>query len=199
MGQTISLDKETFKALAGETRVQILKELGERQKTQSELATKLHLSAPTVNEHLSLLKKAGLVQEIDDGHKWKYFSLSAKGKSILNPGEKQILLVLSLLTIAFTGLMLMILSQFNSIASFSRSAASNIVAPAADRASQIVQSGVVTGAGKAVVAENAACGAIQTTIPIIQQLVLPQIALLLISALFIGLMVGYLLKKNSKQ
>lgn len=195
MPQTISLDKETFKALAGETRVQILKELNERQKTQSELAAKLHLSAPTVNEHLSLLKKAGLVQEIDDGHKWKYFSLSAKGKNILNPGEKQILLVLSLLTIAFTGLILMILSQFNSLASFSRSAASNIVAPAVDGASQIIQSSAATGAGEAV-AEKAVCGAIQTTTPIIQQSVLPQIALLLISALFIGLMIGYLLKKK---
>jgi len=198
MAQAISLDKETFKALAGETRVQILKELGERQKTQSELAAKLHLSAPTVNEHLCLLKKAGLVQEIDDGHKWKYFSLSAKGKSILNPGEKQILLVLSVLTIAFAGLILMILSQFNGLASFSRSAASNIVAPAADGASQIVQGSVATGAGK-VVAENAACGAIQATTPVIQQSLLPQIALLLVSALFIGLMAGYLLKKNSNQ
>ncbi len=197
MGQAISLDKETFKALAGETRVQILKELGERQKTQSELAAKLHLSAPTVNEHLSLLKKAGLVQEIDDGHKWKYFSLSPKGKSIMNPGEKQILLVLSVLTIAFAGFLLMILSQLSSVASFSRNVASDSIAPSA---SPLIQSG--GAAASKAVAENIACDATRnavsaaTTQPEILQQILPQIVLLVISALFIGLIAGYLLKKK---
>jgi len=197
MGQSISLDKETFKALAGETRVQILKELGERQKTQSELAAKLHLSAPTVNEHLSLLKKAGLVQEIDDGHKWKYFSLSQKGKNILNPGEKQILLVLSVLTVAFVGFLAMVISQLYGVASFSGNAASDSIAPYAAPALQ----GGAIATGKAA-AENIACNAATKAVSaaaaqqeILQQF-LPQIALLVISALFIGLIAGYLLKKR---
>lgn len=182
MPQTISLDKETFKALAGETRVRILKELNERQKTQSELAAKLHLSAPTVNEHISLLKKAGLVQEIDDGHKWKYFALSTKGKSILNPGEKQILLVLSVLTIAFAGLLAVVFSQIAGTNYFASNSARDI-APALQK----------TGTA---IAENLACEAAKIVPTVQQSSLLPQIVLLLVSALFIGLLAGYLLKKQ---
>ena len=185
MAREITLDRDTFKALAGETRVQILKELNERRKTQSELATKLALSAPTVNEHILVLKKAGLVEEIDDGHKWKYFSLTSKGRSILNPSEVQIMLVLSVLAVAFVSLLLIVFSQFNA---FSFAEQNSLRAPvlgsAANEALKATEAKDLAGAG----ATQAVCAA--------QQLPVFEIALLIASALFIGLMLGYLLKKR---
>lgn len=112
MEKQITLTADTFKALAGEKRVQILKELGQRRKTQSEIAQKLGLSAPTVAEHLSLLEKAGLVHAIDEGRKWKYFALTEKGKEILNPGETRILVLLGTSFIGFLGMVSVVLYRY---------------------------------------------------------------------------------------
>ncbi len=101
MQAEITLDQETFKALAGEKRIQILKELSHQQKTQTELAQKLALSAPTVAEHLQLLKNAGLVEVQDDNHKWKYYALTRKGKKLLNPDETKIMVLLAVSGLAF--------------------------------------------------------------------------------------------------
>lgn len=94
MSTEITLDKEVFKALAGDTRIAVLKALLLRRKTQSELAKELKVSAPTVKEHLDILRSAGLVREIDDGHKWKYIELTVKGKALLQPEDKRILVLL---------------------------------------------------------------------------------------------------------
>lgn len=188
MAQQISLDKETFKALAGETRVQILKELLERQKTQSELASKLHLSAPTVNEHLLLLKRAGLVQEIDDGHKWKYFSLSSKGKNILRPGEAQIMLVLSVLAVAFVGLLAMILMQTSGIGNFSSAQhTEKTIEPAP---LQSISTGQANSTDSIAERSHAAAQAL------IPEGALLEIGLLAITTGLIGLVAGYKLKKQ---
>ncbi len=112
MGKEIQLDRETFKALAGETRIQILKELNQRRKTQSELAAKLGVSPPTVNEHLELLKKAGLIHPIDEGRKWKYYALTEKGKELLNPGETRILVMLGVSSLLFVGTVFYLFSRF---------------------------------------------------------------------------------------
>lgn len=94
MSEEITLDKEVFKALAGDTRIAVLKALLERRKTQSELAKELGLAAPTIKDHVDILHKAGLVLEINDGHKWKYIQLTVKGKSLLQPQDKRILVLL---------------------------------------------------------------------------------------------------------
>lgn len=112
MEKQITLTADTFKALAGEKRVQILKELMQRRKTQSELAQILGLSAPTIAEHLSLLEKAGLVHPINEGRKWKYFALTEKGKEILNPGETKILVLLGASFIGFLGVVSLVLYRY---------------------------------------------------------------------------------------
>lgn len=99
----VRLDKETFKALASETRVDVLKLLGKRRHMQSELASSLNLSVPTVKEHLSALEKAGLVERHDEGRKWKYYSLTSKGKGVLNPEEMKIWIVLGTFVIGAFG------------------------------------------------------------------------------------------------
>jgi len=99
----IRLDKETFKALASGTRVDVLKLLNQRRHMQSEIAASLGLSVPTVKEHLDGLEKAGLVERHEEGRKWKYYSLTKKGKGILNPEELKIWIVLAMLVFSVVG------------------------------------------------------------------------------------------------
>ncbi len=99
----IRLDKETFKALASETRVSVLKVLNERRHMQSEIAASLNLSVPTVKEHLTALEKAGLVERFDEGRKWKYYALTKKGKGVLNPEEMKIWIVLGTFLLSAVG------------------------------------------------------------------------------------------------
>ncbi|MEK6985092.1 MAG: winged helix-turn-helix domain-containing protein [Candidatus Thermoplasmatota archaeon] len=97
----ITLDAETFKALASSSRLQVLKALDERRKTLSELARDLALNKATVHEHLALLSSADLVKKRDDeGRKWIYYELTWRGQKILHPQETtsfNILLGLSVL------------------------------------------------------------------------------------------------------
>ena len=79
----IVISRDDFKALASSTRTQIIKLLQERNHTLSELSKKLGLSNPTVKQHLDILEKAVLVQPLDEGRKWKYYSLTRKGKNML--------------------------------------------------------------------------------------------------------------------
>lgn len=82
----ITLDAETFKALASATRLTVLKALDERRKTLTELARDLQLNKATVHEHLGLLLAAGLVRKRDDeGRKWIYYELTWTGQGILRP------------------------------------------------------------------------------------------------------------------
>ncbi len=99
----IRLDKETFKALASTTRVDVLKLLARRRHMQSELAAELNLSVPTVKEHLFALERAGLVERHEEGRKWKYYSLTKKGEGVLHPEETKIWIVLSMLVFSVIG------------------------------------------------------------------------------------------------
>ena len=82
----ITLDAETFKALASATRLTVLKALGERRKTLTELSRDLALNKATVHEHLQLLLAADLVRKRDDeGRKWIYYELTWTGQKILRP------------------------------------------------------------------------------------------------------------------
>lgn len=103
MSEEITLDKEVFKALAGDTRIAVVKALLERRKTQSELAKELGLAAPTIKDHVDILMKAGLVREIETGHKWKYIELTVKGKGLLQPSDKRILVLLGTSLIGIIG------------------------------------------------------------------------------------------------
>ncbi len=94
--EKITLDKQAFKALASDTRVSILKSLGRRRKMLTELSKQLGMSPSTVKEHMDSLSDAGLVVQIDDGHKWKYYELTRKGENVLNPHDSKIWIILSL-------------------------------------------------------------------------------------------------------
>jgi DNA-binding transcriptional ArsR family regulator len=108
MDDEIRLDRDTFKALAAETRVAMLKSLSRRRMTGAELAQAARLSPSTVKEHLDRLEKAGLIEQEDEGRKWKYYSLTFKGRQITaaqRPSMRVwIVLGLSIIALAFTTL-----------------------------------------------------------------------------------------------
>ncbi len=124
MEQTITIDKETFKALAADTRVKILKILDTRRHTQSELSASLDLSVPTVKEHLDALEKAKLVSKIEEGYKWKYYELTEKGKCVLDPERKKVWIVLGLLILSVaSGIVGMFFKFASPIGAMAKSAA----------------------------------------------------------------------------
>lgn len=99
----VTLDMETFKALASETRLSVLRALDERRKTLSELARELELNKATVHEHLQLLDATGLVIKKDEGRKWIYYELSWRGQRLLHPQETTTFSILLGLSIAAAG------------------------------------------------------------------------------------------------
>ena len=127
--EIISLDQQSFKALAGTKRIAILKSLNSRNKTQSELSQDLKLSVPTIKEHLNLLANAGLIEEINDGHKWKYFKLTRKGQKLMKPNdEMKIMLVLSTSFIAMlAGIFSIMLNAGNGISQAARDSSSELM------------------------------------------------------------------------
>src|SRR5213596_2627658 len=95
-GGKITLDQESFRALASDVRVEVLKRLHARRETVTDLSNLLGLSKPTLLEHLEKLQSAGLVKRVDEGRKWIYYELSDKGRKILHPERVAITLVLGL-------------------------------------------------------------------------------------------------------
>ena len=99
--QKIMLDSSSFKALASETRVLILKELDKKRSTASETAKALGISVQAASEHLENLRVAGLVERSNDGRKWVYFTLTEKGQAVLHPESgKRLWVLLSILFLA---------------------------------------------------------------------------------------------------
>lgn len=94
-GGKITLDRESFRALASDVRVEVLKRLDVRRETVTDLSNLLSLSKPTLLEHLEKLRAAGLVKRIDEGRKWIYYELSDKGRKILHPERVAITLALA--------------------------------------------------------------------------------------------------------
>ncbi len=109
---TITLDQESFKALASEVRVDILKKLDERRQTVTDLSGLLNLSKPTLLEHLEKLQSAGLVKRVDEGRKWIYYELSQKGRKLLHPEKVAIVLALgTAVALAAIGVFLILIAS----------------------------------------------------------------------------------------
>jgi len=92
----VTLDRNSFKALASDTRLNILKTLDGKKKNLKELSVETKLNKATLHEHLSKLTEAGLVKKKErKGHKWVYYKLSWKGESLLHPENTRIVLLFS--------------------------------------------------------------------------------------------------------
>ncbi|MBI3413363.1 MAG: winged helix-turn-helix transcriptional regulator [Candidatus Aenigmarchaeota archaeon] len=98
----MDLNIGVLKALGSASRLRIIGCLKERRMTLTELsgALKMHLS--TVKEHLDYLSRAGLVEQQDEGRKWKYYSLTKDCKKLLSPypSEIRVLIPVALLLFA---------------------------------------------------------------------------------------------------
>lgn len=111
----ITLGSTEFKALSSDTRTQIIKMLKERNYTLSEISKKLNLAAPTVKQHLEILEQSGIVSQTDTGHKWKYYTLTRKGKGITGGRENaNILIMIGVSVIALAVLLVGMAGTLNS-------------------------------------------------------------------------------------
>lgn len=114
MEEEVVVGKDVLRAVGGETRVSILKALRERQKTQSELATELGLSAPTVLDHMEQLEKARLIELVPEyqDRKWKYYRLTKLGANMVEGRRMSVVVILSYASAAVTaGLLLLYLAM----------------------------------------------------------------------------------------
>ncbi|MBP1662723.1 MAG: transcriptional regulator, ArsR family [Thermoplasmatales archaeon] len=97
----ITLDRETFKALASDTRLDILKTLDGKNMGLNEIAKVTNLNKATLHEHLTKLHEAGLIKRNErDGHKWVYYKLTWKGESLLHPENTKIVVLFATTIIA---------------------------------------------------------------------------------------------------
>lgn len=100
--ESITLDKSTFKALASENRIAILKSLDKRRKTASELSHELGTTVQGISEHLQSLQQAGLVERQENERKWVYYNLTGKGSAVLHPDSKKFWVLVSLSLLALS-------------------------------------------------------------------------------------------------
>jgi len=103
MSDKITLDRETFKVLAADTRVDILKKLGEHKLTLTDLAGEMDMSPSTIKEHLDRLVDAGLIEADERGMKWKYYRLTGKGRNIVTPQETKVWILLGTTVLVLAG------------------------------------------------------------------------------------------------
>ncbi len=113
MTSKITLDRETFKALAADTRIEMLKALSLHKLTLTDFSSKFGMSPSTIKEHLDRLVEAGLIEVEDRGMKWKYYKLTVKGENIVTPVETKVWILLGV------SVLMLLASGFTVISSIS--------------------------------------------------------------------------------
>jgi len=105
MDDDVVVDREMLRAINADSRISILKALLKRQKTQSELAGELKVSAPTVLEHMNQLEKARLIEIVPEyaDKKWKYYRLTRTGRGIVEGKRMNVILLLTSISAVITG------------------------------------------------------------------------------------------------
>jgi DNA-binding transcriptional ArsR family regulator len=99
----VVLDVSAFKALASETRLDILKALDGKKMGLTAISNVTKLHKVTLHEHLEKLTEAGLVKRDErEGHKWVYYRLSWKGESLLHPENTKIVVMFTSTFIALS-------------------------------------------------------------------------------------------------
>ena len=97
----VTLDINAFKALASDTRLDILRTLDGKKMSLKDISNATNLNKATLHEHLSKLNEAGLIKKKErDGHKWVYYKLSWKGESLLHPENTKIVVLFATTFIA---------------------------------------------------------------------------------------------------
>ena len=93
----VTLDINAFKALASDTRLDILRSLDGKRLNLKDISGATNLHQVTVHEHLTKLIEVDLVKKIErEGHKWVYYKLSWKGASLMHPENTRITILFSI-------------------------------------------------------------------------------------------------------
>lgn len=98
------IDREVLKVLSVDTRMNILKELGNGDRTPSDLSKVLNKSNATIVEHLEVLRKSGLVKKIEQpGKKWIFYTLTDRGYGIISSKSRRLVIILVTSVLALVG------------------------------------------------------------------------------------------------
>ena len=90
----VTLAIEDFKALASETRLDILRAIDAKTLSLKDISQVTHLHETTVHEHLTKLVKSGFVKKNErEGHKWVTYTLSWKGSCLLHPDNTKVVVM----------------------------------------------------------------------------------------------------------
>lgn len=150
----VKISPGDFKALSSESRIRIIKFLRERNHTLSELSARLGIAAPSTKQHLERLLKTGIINQLDEGRKWKYYSLTGKGRNIAGAEENQaaILIVMGFATICLVGVLFMMFGSMGAQAQPAGAVDKEFAAPEP----QLAKAGVLERGGTAAAGEGAA-------------------------------------------
>jgi len=98
------VDRDVLKVLSADTRMDILKELGEGSRTPSDLSKRLNKSNATIVEHLEVMRRTGLVKRIEQpGKKWIFYTLTERGKGIVSSKSRRLVIILSVSILMMIG------------------------------------------------------------------------------------------------
>jgi predicted transcriptional regulator len=179
MEERIIMDRRTMKILASDSKRAIMKHLEKSQLTLTDLSKTMNMSFSTVKEHLDDLSSAGLIEQKDEGRKWKYYMLTRAGKQLVSPVEKRIVFLMGLSILA------VVLSSWNMADKFFQPTRMM----AAEKALPMLSIGA---SGMGDVAAPAASNAMQAagSFPFIE------LALFGISVFVMGICLGYIIKSG---
>jgi len=98
------VDRDTLKVMSVDTRIDILKELSQGERTPSDLGKRLKKSDATIIEHLNGLIKVGLVKKLEHpGKKWVFYTLTERGRGILSSRSRRLIIVVATSFLALAG------------------------------------------------------------------------------------------------
>lgn len=90
------VDRDVLKVISTDTRMNILKELGEGARTPSFLGKKFRKSNATIVEHLRTMERHGLVKKVEQpGKKFVFYTLTGKGQGIISSKSRKLVIILS--------------------------------------------------------------------------------------------------------
>ena len=98
----ISLELEDIKALASDSRLEILKALDGKRLNLTDITKITNLKKPTLHAHLTKLLEAEFIKKkTRKGHKWVYYTLTWKGECLLHPENTKIIMLFSIAFVSF--------------------------------------------------------------------------------------------------
>ncbi|MCX6667236.1 MAG: winged helix-turn-helix domain-containing protein [Euryarchaeota archaeon] len=98
----ISLELDDIKALASDSRLEILKALDGKKLSLNNISEITKLNKATLHVHLSKLLEAEFIKKNErEGHKWVYYKLTWKGECLLHPENTRIVVLFSITFISF--------------------------------------------------------------------------------------------------